>query len=65
MCLLSGMLPGAAAGAFIYVLPKMLTETPQKALKSFSLPLLSGSVFQNLSYVFDTIIVGRLLGKEA
>ncbi len=44
---------------------KMITETPQKALLSFSLPLLAGSIFQNLYNIFDTIIVGQILGKEA
>lgn len=44
---------------------KMLTETPLKALLNFSLPLLAGSIFQNLYNVFDTMIVGQLLGKEA
>ena len=44
---------------------KMITETPQKALLSFSLPLLAGSIFQNLYNVFDTMIVGQMLGKEA
>ncbi len=44
---------------------KMITETPQKALLSFSLPLLAGSFFQNLYNVFDTMIVGQMLGKEA
>lgn len=45
--------------------PEMITETPQKALLRFSLPLLAGSIFQNLYNVFDTMIVGQLLGKEA
>lgn len=43
----------------------MITETPQKALLHFSLPLLAGSIFQNLYNVFDTMIVGQMLGKEA
>ena len=44
---------------------EMVTETPTKALLRFSLPLLAGSIFQNLYNVFDTMIVGRMLGKEA
>lgn len=43
----------------------MITETPQKALLHFSLPLLAGSIFQNLYNVFDSMIVGQMLGKEA
>jgi putative MATE family efflux protein len=43
----------------------MLTESPQKALLNFSLPLLIGSIFQNLYNTFDALIVGRSLGKEA
>lgn len=45
--------------------PEMITDTPQKALLRFSLPLLAGSIFQNLYNVFDTMVVGQLLGKEA
>lgn len=44
---------------------EMITETPQKALLHFSLPLLAGSIFQNLYNVFDSMIVGQMLGKEA
>ncbi len=44
---------------------KMLTEAPLKALLRFALPLLAGSILQNLYQVIDTMIVGRLLGKEA
>lgn len=36
-----------------------------KALLHFSLPLLAGSIFQNLYNVFDSMIVGQMLGKEA
>lgn len=43
----------------------MVTETPLKALLHFSLPLLAGSIFQNLYNIFDTMIVGQMLGKEA
>ena len=44
---------------------EMITDTPQKALLHFSLPLLAGSIFQNLYNVFDSMIVGQMLGKEA
>lgn len=43
----------------------MLTEAPQKAILHFSLPLFIGSVLQNLYNVFDTAIVGHMMGKEA
>lgn len=43
----------------------MIVETPQKALLSFTLPLLAGSIFQNLYNVFDTMVVGQMLGKVA
>lgn len=43
----------------------MISERPQTALINFSLPLLAGSLFQNLYNVFDAIIVGQMLGKDA
>ena len=44
---------------------ELVTETPLKALLHFSLPLMASSIFQNLYNVFDTMIVGQMLGKEA
>lgn len=44
---------------------EMIADPPQKALLKFSLPLLAGSIFQNLYNIFDTMIVGQMLGKEA
>ncbi|MFW5644441.1 MAG: MATE family efflux transporter, partial [Bacteroidota bacterium] len=45
---------------------KDLTEGKEgKRILSFALPLLIGSVFQQLYNVVDSIIVGRVIGKEA
>ncbi len=45
---------------------KDLTEGKEgRRILSFALPLLIGSVFQQLYNVVDSIIVGRVIGKEA
>lgn len=41
------------------------TGKPIKALLKFSVPLFAGSVMQNLYNVFDTAVVGHVLGKNA
>lgn len=43
----------------------MTTGEPFKLLVIYSLPILFGSLFQQLYNMFDTIIVGRLLGSSA
>lgn len=43
----------------------MTTEKPVKALLKFSVPLFAGNVMQNLYNVFDTAVVGHVLGKNA
>lgn len=43
----------------------MTTGKPIKALLKFSVPLFAGSVMQNLYNVFDTAVVGHVLGKNA
>lgn len=43
----------------------MTTGKPVKALLKFSAPLFAGNIMQNLYNVFDTAIVGHILGKNA
>lgn len=43
----------------------MTTGKPVKALLKFSIPLLAGNIMQNLYNVFDTAVVGHILGKNA
>ena len=43
----------------------MTSGKPLDTLLKFSLPLLAGSVIQNLYNIFDTAIVGHVLGKYA
>lgn len=43
----------------------MTSGKPLNTLLKFSLPLLAGSVIQNLYNIFDTAIVGHVLGKYA
>lgn len=43
----------------------MTSGKPLNRLIKFSLPLLAGSVIQNLYNIFDTAIVGHMLGKYA
>lgn len=43
----------------------MTTGKPVKALLKFSVPLLAGNIMQNLYNVFDTAVVGHVLGKNA
>jgi putative MATE family efflux protein len=43
----------------------LTTGSPGKRIFSFAIPLLIGSVFQQLYNVVDSIIVGRVVGKEA
>lgn len=43
----------------------MTAGKPINALLKFSLPLLAGNIMQNLYNVFDTAIVGHILGKNA
>lgn len=43
----------------------MTTGKPVKALLKFSVPLFAGNVMQNLYNVFDTAVVGHILGKNA
>ena len=43
----------------------MTTGKPVKALLKFSVPLFAGNVMQNLYNIFDTAVVGHILGKNA
>lgn len=43
----------------------MTTGKPVKALLKFSVPLFAGNIMQNLYNVFDTAIIGHILGKNA
>lgn len=43
----------------------MTTGKPVKAMLKFSVPLFAGNVMQNLYNVFDTAVVGNILGKNA
>ena len=43
----------------------MTTGKPVKALLKFSVPLFAGNIMQNLYNVFDTAVVGHILGKNA
>ena len=43
----------------------MTTGKPVKALLKFSVPLFAGNIMQNLYIVFDTAVVGHILGKNA
>ena len=43
----------------------MTTGKPDKALLKFSVPLFAGNIMQNLYNVFDTAVVGHILGKNA
>ena len=43
----------------------MTTGKPVKALLKFSVPLFAGNIMQNLYIVFDTAVVGHILGKSA
>jgi putative MATE family efflux protein len=43
----------------------MTTGKPVRALLKFSVPLLAGNIMQNLYNVFDTAVVGHVLGKNA
>ena len=46
--------------------PLKLTEgRPIKQIILFSLPLIGGSLFQQLYNFIDTLIVGRLIGVDA
>ncbi|RLD68673.1 MAG: MATE family efflux transporter, partial [Bacteroidetes bacterium] len=36
-----------------------------KQILNFALPMLAGNVFQQLYNVVDSIIIGKVLGKEA
>ena len=45
---------------------KDLTEGKEgKLILNFALPMLLGNVFQQLYNVVDSIIIGKVLGKEA
>ena len=43
----------------------MTTGKPVKALLKFSVPLFAGNIMQNLYNLFDTAVVGHILGKNA
>ncbi len=43
----------------------MTTGKPVKALLKFSVPLFAGNIMQNLYNLFDTVVVGHILGKNA
>ena len=43
----------------------MTIGKPVKALLKFSVPLFAGNIMQNLYNVFDTAVVGHILGKNA
>ena len=43
----------------------MTKGKPVKALLKFSVPLFAGNIMQNLYNVFDTAVVGHVLGKNA
>ena len=43
----------------------MTKGKPVKALLKFSVPLFAGNIMQNLYNVFDTAVVGHILGKDA
>ena len=43
----------------------MTVGKPSKLILKFALPMLAGSIFQQLYNVVDSIIVGRFIGKEA
>lgn len=43
----------------------MTTGKPVKAILRFFLPLFAGNIMQNLYNVFDTAVVGHILGKNA
>ncbi len=43
----------------------MTKGKPVKALLKFSVPLFAGNIMQNLYNVFDTAVVGHVLGKDA
>ena len=43
----------------------MTTGKPVKALLKFFVPLFAGNIMQNLYNIFDTAVVGRILGKNA
>ncbi len=43
----------------------MTSGKPLNTLLKFSLPLLAGSVIQNLYNIFDTAIVGHVLGHSS
>ena len=43
----------------------MTTGKPVKALLKFSVPPFAGNIMQNLYNVFDTAVVGHILGKNA
>lgn len=43
----------------------MTTGKPIKALLKFSVPLFAGNIMQNRYIVFDTAVVGHILGKSA
>lgn len=43
----------------------MTTGKPIKALLKLSVPLFAGNIMQNLYIVFDTAVVGHILGKSA
>ena len=42
----------------------MTNEKTAKNIVYFSIPLLFGSILQNLYNIVDTVIVGRFIGKE-
>lgn len=43
----------------------MIEGTPWKALVAFAIPLLFGSLFQQLYHTVDTMMVGRLVSEQA
>lgn len=43
----------------------LTTGSPLRRLLLFSLPLIGGSLFQQLYNFIDTLIVGRLIGIDA
>ncbi|MDX2414202.1 MAG: MATE family efflux transporter, partial [Bacteroidales bacterium] len=43
----------------------MTVGKESKLILKFALPMLAGSIFQQLYNVVDSIIVGRFIGKEA
>lgn len=47
------------------MIPQRKTGKPIKQILLFSLPLVMGSLFQQMYSFVDTIMVGRLIGSQA